>query len=102
MNTDKICNYSSNCNLIFISLQVGELVGIDVGATVMLNILIDGSLTGALMNPTRTLGPSMAANNYKGILIYLTAPILGALAGAGIYTTVKQPKEDDAKPLNSL
>ncbi|CAH1427465.1 unnamed protein product [Lactuca virosa] len=74
---------------------VGELAGIAVGATVMLNILIAGPLTGASMNPARTLGPAMAANNYKGIWIYLTAPILGALADAGIYTAVKLPEEDD-------
>lgn len=73
---------------------VGELAGIAVGATVMLNILIAGPLTGASMNPVRTLGPAIAANNYKGIWIYLTAPILGALAGAGIYTAVKLPEED--------
>nr|KAJ0224750.1 hypothetical protein LSAT_V11C100031870 [Lactuca sativa] len=82
MNIDKICNYSNNCNLIFISPQVDELAGIVVGATVMVNILIVGPLTRALMNSTRTLGPTMAANNYEGILIYLTAPILGALAGS--------------------
>nr|KAJ0225426.1 hypothetical protein LSAT_V11C100025590 [Lactuca sativa] len=50
--------------------SVGELAGIAVGATVMLNIHIAG-------------------------YIYLTAPILGALAGAGIYTAVKLPEEDD-------
>ncbi|CAI9301665.1 unnamed protein product [Lactuca saligna] len=65
-----------------LSSRVGELAGIAVGATVMLNILIDGPLTGASMNSARTLGPAIAANNYKGIWIYLTAPILGALAGA--------------------
>nr|KAJ0186818.1 hypothetical protein LSAT_V11C900467950 [Lactuca sativa] len=92
---DKFCNYSNNCNLIFISPQVGELAGIVVGATVMLNILIAGPLTGASMNSSRTLGPAMTENNYQGIWIYLTAPILGALAGAGIYTTVKLPEEDD-------
>ncbi|CAI9270517.1 unnamed protein product [Lactuca saligna] len=61
----------------------------------LLNILITGPLTGASMNSARTLGPAIAANNYKGIWIYLTAPILGALAGAGIYTAVKLPEEDD-------
>ncbi|GAB2293661.1 Aquaporin NIP6-1 [Dionaea muscipula] len=74
---------------------VGELAGIAVGATVMLNILIAGPTTGASMNPVRTLGPAIAANNFKGIWIYLTAPILGALCGAGVYTAVKLPEEDD-------
>uniref|UniRef100_A0A161WS79 Uncharacterized protein n=1 Tax=Daucus carota subsp. sativus TaxID=79200 RepID=A0A161WS79_DAUCS len=70
----------------------GELAGIAVGATVMLNILRASQLTlpmclykgatGASMNPVRTLGPSIATNNYKAIWIYSTAPILDALAGA--------------------
>lgn len=48
------------------------------------------------MNPVRTLGPAVAANNFKGIWIYLTAPILGALAGAAIYSAVKLPDDDDS------
>ncbi|KAF7124997.1 aquaporin NIP6-1 [Rhododendron vialii] len=73
---------------------VGELAGIAVGATVMLNILIAGETTGASMNPVRTLGPAIAANNFKAIWIYLTAPILGTLAGAGVYSAVKLPEKD--------
>ena len=46
------------------------------------------------MNPVRTLGPAIAANNYKAIWVYLIAPILGALAGAGTYTAVKLADED--------
>ncbi|KAK7325291.1 hypothetical protein VNO77_29451 [Canavalia gladiata] len=74
---------------------VGELAGIAVGATVMLNILIAGPATGGSMNPVRTLGPAIAANNYKAIWVYLVAPVLGALGGAGTYTAVKLPEEDD-------
>ncbi|XP_068303351.1 aquaporin NIP6-1 isoform X1 [Pyrus communis] len=90
---------------------VGELAGIAVGATVMLNILIAGyeeihtsgspfihneETTGASMNPVRTLGPAIAANNYKAIWVYLTAPFLGALFGAGTYTAVKLPEDVDS------
>lgn len=46
------------------------------------------------MNPVRTLGPAIAANNFKAIWIYLTAPILGTLAGAGVYSAVKLPEKD--------
>jgi len=52
--------------------------------------------TSASMNPVRTLGPAIAANNYRAIWVYLTAPILGALIGAGTYTIVKLPEEDEA------
>ena len=54
--------------------------------------------TGASMNPVRTLGPAIAANNYKAIWVYFTAPVLGALCGAGTYTAVKLPDEDGEKP----
>lgn len=74
---------------------VGELAGIAVGATVMLNILIGGPLTGASMNPVRTLGPAVAADNYRQIWIYLVAPTAGAIAGAGVYTLVKLNDEID-------
>lgn len=74
---------------------VGELAGIAVGATVMLNILIAGPATGASMNPVRTLGSAIVANNYKAIWVYMTAPILGALTGAGVYSAVKLPDDQD-------
>lgn len=51
--------------------------------------------TGGSMNPVRTLGPAIAANNYKGIWIYFTAPFLGALCGAGVYSAIKLPEEDE-------
>ncbi|XP_075490914.1 putative aquaporin NIP5-1 isoform X2 [Primulina tabacum] len=74
---------------------VGELAGIAVGATVLLNILVAGPSSGGSMNPVRTLGPAVAAGNYKSIWIYLVAPTLGAVAGAAIYTLVKLRGEDE-------
>lgn len=77
---------------------VGELAGIAVGATVMLNILVAGPSSGGSMNPVRTLGPAVAAGNYKAIWIYLIAPTLGAIAGAGTYTLVKLRDEEAVPP----
>ncbi|XXG43466.1 hypothetical protein AAC387_Pa01g3498 [Persea americana] len=84
------------------SRAVGELAGIAVGATVMLNILIAGPGTGGSMNPVRTLGPAIAAGNYDSVWIYLIAPILGAVTGAAVYTTVKLRDEVDAPPRRSF
>ncbi|KAJ3682163.1 hypothetical protein LUZ60_014736 [Juncus effusus] len=77
---------------------VGELAGIAVGATVMLNILVAGPSTGGSMNPVRTLGPAVAAGNYKQIWIYLVAPTAGALAGAAVYTVVKLRDDNGETP----
>lgn len=81
---------------------VGELAGIAVGATVMLNILVSGNTSGGSMNPVRTLGPAVAAGNYRGIWIYLLAPTLGALTGAGVYTLVKLQDDDDVRPARQV
>ncbi|KAG9128636.1 hypothetical protein Leryth_017121 [Lithospermum erythrorhizon] len=77
---------------------VGELAGIAVGATVMVNILVAGPSSGASMNPVRTLGPAIAAGHYKSVWIYMVAPTLGALAGAAVYTLVKIQGEEGENP----
>ncbi|KAJ8431572.1 hypothetical protein Cgig2_025614 [Carnegiea gigantea] len=83
---------------------VGELAGIAVGATVMLNILVAGPSSGGSMNPVRTLGPAVAAGNYKAVWIYLVAPTLGALAGAAIYKLVQlhEHEADAPRPVRSF
>ncbi|XP_008239293.1 PREDICTED: probable aquaporin NIP5-1 [Prunus mume] len=93
-------------NLLFVVTAVatdtralGELAGLAVGATVMLNILIAGPSSGGSMNPVRTLGPAVAAGNYTKLWIYLVAPTLGALAGAGTYTAVKLREDEVDEPV---
>ncbi|XP_022720959.1 aquaporin NIP1-2-like [Durio zibethinus] len=77
---------------------IGELAGLAVGATVLLNVLFAGKITGASMNPARSLGPAIVSNHYKGIWIYLTSPILGAVSGAWIYNMVRYTD----KPLREI
>ncbi|KAK3037773.1 hypothetical protein RJ639_030692 [Escallonia herrerae] len=77
---------------------VGELAGIAIGATVLLDILIAGPSTGASMNPARTLGPALATKNYEKIWIYMVSPTLGALAGAAVYSSVKLRGADGEPP----
>ncbi|KAG0567454.1 hypothetical protein M758_7G142400 [Ceratodon purpureus] len=82
---------------------VGELAGIAVGACVMMNIMIAGSTSGASMNPVRTLGPAIAANNYTSIWLYMLGPILGMIAGAAAYSAVRLKDEDsNTAPVRSL
>jgi aquaporin TIP len=59
-----------------------RVAGLAIGATVTLDILFGGSLTGAAMNPARVFGPAVAANFWKSHYIYWVGPLLGgALAG---------------------
>ncbi|XXG67550.1 hypothetical protein AAC387_Pa06g0872 [Persea americana] len=56
---------------------IGELAGSAVGATVLLNILSTGPVSGASMNPVRSLGPAIVFNRSEGIWVYMVGPIEG-------------------------
>ncbi|CAM6085994.1 unnamed protein product [Calypogeia fissa] len=68
---------------------VGELAGIAVGSTVALNALFAGPISGASMNPARSLGPAVAANDFRAIWVYLVGPTVGAVFGAWGYNLVR-------------
>lgn len=77
---------------------IGELAGIAVGATILLNVLIAGPISGASMNPARTLGPAIIQHRYKSIWVYIVGPICGTIAGAWAYNLIRFTK----KPLREL
>ncbi|XP_054777891.1 nodulin-26-like [Prosopis cineraria] len=68
---------------------IGELAGLAVGATVLLNVMFAGPVTGASMNPARSLGPAIVWHQYKGIWVYIIAPVAGAVAGAWVYNIIR-------------
>jgi len=65
--------------------RAGELAGLAIGGTLTAAILVGGPLTGASLNPARTLGPAVAAGNFSDLWVYLVGPALGALAAAVLY-----------------
>ncbi len=63
--------------------EKGITAGIAVGAAVGLGALVGGPVSGASMNPARSLGPALVAADLHHLWIYLTAPFLGAVVAAG-------------------
>ncbi|KAJ8549424.1 hypothetical protein K7X08_033131 [Anisodus acutangulus] len=59
---------------------IGELAGLAVGATVLLNVMFAGPISGASMNPARSLGPAIVSSHYKGLWVYMLGPTSGAIA----------------------
>ncbi|XP_065009447.1 aquaporin NIP1-1-like [Musa acuminata AAA Group] len=68
---------------------IGELAGLAVGATILLNVLIAGPISGASMNPARTLGPAIVANRWEGFWVYIVGPICGTVVGAWAYNLIR-------------
>jgi len=70
--------------LMFVILNVstghqekGLMAGAAIGGTVTLFALFAGPVTGASMNPARSLGPAIAALNFESLWLYFLAPIIG-------------------------
>jgi aquaporin NIP len=70
---------------------VGQAAALAIGGTVALGALVGGPISGAAMNPARALGPALIAGDLTALWIYLTAPILGALAATFAYRWLRQP-----------
>jgi MIP family channel proteins len=68
---------------------VGEAAANAVGGTVGLDAMFGGPVTGASMNPARSLGPGVVSGDLHAIWIYLLAPIVGASLAAPIYAFVR-------------
>jgi aquaporin Z len=62
--------------------------GFAIGLTVAADILAIGPLTGASMNPARSLGPAVVSGQYEAQGVYWIGPILGGLAAALLYDTL--------------
>ena len=68
---------------------VGAAAAIAIGGTVAFGSLYGGDVTGASMNPARSLGPALAASSWTDIWIYLVGPVAGALVGGVLYQLVR-------------
>jgi MIP family channel proteins len=64
---------------------VGQAAAIAIGGAVALGSLVGGPISGASMNPARSLGPALVSGDLDGLWIDLTAPFLGAIVAALVY-----------------
>ncbi|XP_040381107.1 aquaporin NIP1-4-like [Oryza brachyantha] len=68
---------------------VGHMAGVAVGGTIMLNVLFAGPVSGASMNPARSVGPALVGSKYTALWVYILGPFAGAAAGARAYNFVR-------------
>jgi len=71
------------------------LAGFAIGATITLDILFGGPLTGAAMNPARVFGPAVAANFWHDHYVYWVGPFVGGGLGGFVYRIFIERKPAD-------
>ena len=68
----------------------GITAGVAVGSLIGLEALFAGPISGASMNPARSLAPALFSGHMGEVWIYLTAPILGSLLGVLIASGLRE------------
>ena len=59
------------------SKEIGVVAGIAIGSVVLLEAMFAGPITGASMNPARSIAPAVVSGNIADLWIYIFAPIIG-------------------------
>jgi aquaporin Z len=71
------------------SRSIGHNAAIAVGSTVALLGLFASPISGASMNPARSLGPDIVGVDFTGWWVYVAGPVTGALIAVAIITTLR-------------
>ena len=68
---------------------VGQAAAIAIGGTIGLEALFAGPISGASMNPARSLAPAIVSWTWSDQWLYVVGPALGAVIGVLAYQAVR-------------
>lgn len=71
------------------SKEIGTMAGIAIGGTVGLEAMFAGPITGASMNPARSIAPALFSGHTEHLWLYIIAPIIGALLAIVVCKVIK-------------
>lgn len=71
--------------------NIGPLSAVGVGAYIALAGLWASPVSGASMNPARSLGPDLARGDFHDLWIYVAGPMLGALLAVAVAYVLRGP-----------
>ena len=71
--------------------QIGPFAAIGVGSYIALAGLFGAPVSGASMNPVRSLAPALVLNDWTSWWAYLVGPLLGAVIAVGIAYILRGP-----------
>jgi aquaporin NIP len=75
---------------------VGEAAALAIGGAVALGSLVGGPISGASMNPARSIGPALVSGDLDALWIYVSAPVVGAILAVVTYRVLRPGRNDAA------
>jgi aquaporin Z len=75
------------------SKEEGLWAGLAISATVWLEALVAGPLSGASMNPARSLAPALLSGHLEAAWVYVAGPVAGVLLAVAVnrFLTISSP-----------
>ena len=73
------------------SKEQGMFAGLAIGGTVLLMALFAGPISGASMNPARSIAPAVVSRNFSSLWIYVIAPVISAAAAVPVWQYLNKP-----------
>ena len=77
--------------------EVGTMAGIAIGGVIGLEAMFGGPISGASMNPARSLAPALVSGTLDALWVYLAGPVLGAVVAVPLWRLTRNSQ--DTKPL---
>jgi len=75
------------------SREQGLFAGIAIGSTVLLEAMFAGPVSGASMNPVRSIAPALVSGHLEHLWIYIVAPIVGAIAAVPVWKFISNKNQ---------
>lgn len=68
--------------------EKGLFAGIAIGSVILLEAMFAGPISGASMNPARSLSPAIVSGNLNHLWIYISAPVIGSVTAVFIHRLI--------------
>mgnify|MGYP001404337027 CR=1 FL=1 len=67
------------------------IAGLAIGLIISVDILAGGAVSGAAMNPARSLGPQLLERDFSDVWVWVVGPVVGGILAALLYNDVLYP-----------
>jgi len=74
--------------------RLATLTGIAIGGIIAIDVLLFGEISGASMNPIRSLAPAIISGTPSDLWLYWTTPFIGTIIVAAIYKALSRREKN--------